>query len=228
MFGWGKLRRPQAVAFDIIGTVFPLEPLRPIVVSLGLPPAALEGWFATGLRDAFALSAAGDFAPLPKVLGGALDQVLAGQGLRANPRGKAALLDGMKRLTPRPDAQDAFRIVAGAGMRIIALSNGARAATQGLLQRGGLDGLVAQVASVEDIGVYKPHPEVYAQAVRMAGTRAGRVALVAVHPWDINGAKAAGLTTAFVSAEGPYSPVMRRPDVAVPTLVAAARALVAL
>ncbi len=228
MFGWGKRKRPRAVAFDIIGTVFPLEPLRPVIVSLGLAPAALEGWFATGLRDAFALSAAGDFAPLPEVLGGALDQVMAEQGLRASPRGKAALMDGMKRLAPRPDAQDAFEIIAGAGIRIIALSNGARATTQGLLRRGRLEGLVAQVASVEDIGVYKPHPEVYAHAVRMAGTQAGRVALVAVHPWDINGAKAAGLTTAFVSAEGPYSPVMRKPDVAAPTLVAAARALVAL
>ncbi|MGI4940771.1 MAG: HAD-IA family hydrolase [Janthinobacterium lividum] len=216
------------MAFDIIGTVFPLEPLRSVVVSLGLPPAALEGWFAAGLRDAFALSAAGDFAPLPEVLGGALDQVLAGQGLRASPRGKAALLDGMKRLPPRPDARDAFGIIAGAGMRIVAISNGSRAATRELLRHGRLEGLVAQVASVEDIGVYKPHPEVYAHAVRMAGTQAGRVALVAVHPWDINGAKAAGLMTAFVSAEGPYSPVMRKPDVAAPTLAAAARALVAL
>ena len=228
MFGWGKPRRPRAVAFDIIGTVFPLEPLRPIVVSLGLPPAALEGWFATGLRDAFALSAAGDFAPLAEVLGGALDQVLAGQGLRANPRGKAALLDGMKRLPPRPDARDAFEIIAAAGMPIIALSNGARAATQALLRQGRLDGLVTHVASVEDLGIYKPRREVYAHAARVAGTRADRVALVAVHPWDLNGAKAAGLTTAFVSAEGPYSPVMRKPDVAAPTLAAAARALVAL
>ena len=227
MFGWGP-RRPRAVAFDIIGTVFPLEPLRPVVVSLGLPPAALEGWFAAGLRDAFALSAAGDFAPLTEVLGGALDQVMAKQGLRASPRGKAALLDGMTRLAPRPDAQDAFEIIAGAGMRIIALSNGACAATQGLLRRGRLDDLVTHIASVEDVGLYKPRREVYAHAVWMAGTQAGRVALVAVHPWDINGAKAAGLTTAFVSAEGPYSPVMRKPDVAAPTLAAAARALVAL
>lgn len=216
------------MAFDIIGTVFPLDPLRPLVMALGLPPAALEGWFAAGLRDAFALSAAGDFAPLPEVLDGALDQVLAEQGLPANARGKAALLDGMKRLAPRPDAQDAFETVAGAGMRIIALSNGARAATQALLRRGKLDDLVSHVASVEDVGVYKPRREVYDHAVRVAGTRAGRVALVAVHPWDINGAKAAGLTTAFVSAGHSFTPVMRRPDVAAPTLAAAARALVAL
>lgn len=62
----------------------------------------------------------------------------------------------------------------------------------------------------------------------MAGTQVGRMALVAVHPWDINGAKAAGLMAAFVSAERLCSPVMQRPDVAAPTLAEAARALVAL
>lgn len=228
MFEWNKLRRPRAVVFDVIGTVFPLDPLRPVITALGLPSAALEGWFAAGLRDAFALSASGDFAPLPEVLAGALDQVLSEQGLPANPRGKVALLDGMKQLLPRPDAEEAFELVARAGMPIIALSNGARPATQALLRRGRLDDLVAHVASVEDVGAYKPQREVYDHAVRLAGTRAGRVALVAVHPWDINGAKAAGLVTAFVSAGRPYTPVMRKPDVVASTLLAAARALVAL
>jgi len=59
MFGLGKPKRPTVVAFDIIGTVFPLEPLRSSIVSLGMPPAGLEGWFAAGCRDAFAMAAVG-------------------------------------------------------------------------------------------------------------------------------------------------------------------------
>jgi 2-haloacid dehalogenase len=54
------------------------------------------------------------------------------------------------------------------------------------------------------------------------------LALVAVHPWDVHGAKAAGLTTAYVSVERPFSPVMRRPDLEAPSLSEAALALVAL
>ena len=53
MFGFGGPKRPKVVAFDVIGTVFPLEPLRPAMVALGLPPAALEGWFAAGLVTAY-------------------------------------------------------------------------------------------------------------------------------------------------------------------------------
>ena len=97
-----------------------------------------------------------------------------------------------------------------------------------MLKAAALDRFVEQVVSVEEIELFKPEREVYVHAARVARVRAGRLALVAVHPWDINGAKAAGLTTAYVSAERPFPSVMRAPDVEAPSLAAAARALVAL
>ena len=220
--------RPEVVAFDIIGTTFPLAPLRPALTALGLPPEALDAWFAAGLRDAFALSATGDFRPLPEVLSSGLDQLLAQGGLTASASEKAAVLDAMRELPPRPDAREAFETVAAAGMRVLALSNGAAAATRALLRAGELEHLVGPVVSVEEVRLFKPCREVYEHAARTAGVSVGRMALVAVHSWDIQGARAAGLTTAYVSAEQPFSAVMRRPDLEAPTLAAAARALIAL
>ncbi len=228
MFGWGRPKRPKVIAFDVIGTVFPLEPLRPAIVGFGLPPAGLESWFAAGLRDAFALSAAGDFEPFTTVLAGALDQVLAEQQLTPSASARARLMSQMKQLPARPDALEAFEIVRRAGLRIMALSNGASAATRSLLRAARLDALVEHVVSVEDVQLFKPRREVYDHAARVAKVKARRLALVAVHPWDINGAKAAGLTAAYVSAERPFSSAMRRPDVGASSLAAAARALVAL
>lgn len=72
MFGLGGLKRPKVVAFDVIGTLFPLEPLRSFIVALGLPPAGLEGWFAAECRDAFAIGAIGDYQPFTTVLEGPL------------------------------------------------------------------------------------------------------------------------------------------------------------
>jgi 2-haloacid dehalogenase len=228
MFGQGKPKRPEVVAFDIIETVFPLDPLRPIIVELGLPPLGLENWFAAGLRDAFALSSTGDFRPFPEVLDGALDQVLGEQGLSPPVEAKALLKERMKSLAARPDAREAFGIISRAGMRIMALSNGAAATTRLLLQGAGLDDLVGHVVSVEEVKLFKPRREVYEHAARTAGVEPERLALVAVHPWDVHGAKAAGLTTAYVSVERPFSPVMRRPDLEAPSLSEAALALVAL
>lgn len=85
MFGFGK-HGLKAVAFDVIGTVFPLEPLRAPITNLGFAPSALEGWFAAGLRDAFALAVVGDFKPFATVLEDALDGLAAEQGSRFRPR----------------------------------------------------------------------------------------------------------------------------------------------
>lgn len=73
--------RPEVVAFDMIGTTFSLEPLRERLTALGLAPGALETWFASGLRDAFALAASDGFEPFRTVLDGALEQVLAQSGV---------------------------------------------------------------------------------------------------------------------------------------------------
>lgn len=228
MSGNNQPKRPAVVALDIIDTVFPLEPLRQELMQLGLPQGGLETWFATGLRDAFALSAAGDFVPLPRVLSAALEEVLAQQGKSAPEADRTALVQQMKQLPPRPDAREALQTIADAGMRIVAISNGPRASTESMLKGGGLDHLVAEVLSVEDVKVFKPRREVYQHVVRSAGVNADDIALIAVHAWDLNGAKAAGFTTAYVAGKRPFSPLMRRPDLEAQSLAEAARQLVAL
>jgi 2-haloacid dehalogenase len=53
--------------------------------------------------------------------------------------------------------------------------------------------------------VWKPAPGSYAYAARTCGVDAARMMLVAVHPWDIDGANRAGLTTAWINRDGrPY------------------------
>jgi len=212
MFGLGKPARPKAVAFDIIGTVFPLEPLRPSVMALGLPAAGLEGWFAAGCRDAFAMAAAGDFKPFTTVLEAALDQVLAEQGLDPPEHDRKALVKGLETLDARSDAGAAFQTLVNAGIPLLALSNGAKSSTKSLLERAGIANLVQTVVSVDEVKLSKPRAEVYEHAAREASVATGELALVAVHPWDINGAAAAGLVTAYLEAERPYSQAMRPPD----------------
>lgn len=218
--------RPKAVAFDIIGTVFSLEPLGSAMAGLGLPASSVEFLYTASLRDTFALAATGGFAPFRAVMAGCLDEVLARHGVAASAQEKGAVLDRMARLPPHDDAGAAFAALTQAGIRVFALSNGAAAATRGLLDRAGLGGLVAGVLSVEQVGLSKPRPEVYRFAAEAAGVAPAELALVATHPWDIHGAKAAGLLGAYVARGLPYSPVLRPPDVTGETLLDAARGLV--
>ena len=228
MFGWGRPRRPVVVAFDAIGTMFPLDPMRPSLMALGLPRAGLETWYTTAVRDALALTASGDFKPFTTVLEGALDQVLGEQDLAPPRAARQALLAQFAHLPARADAEEALRLAAQARMRPILLTNGSEAGTRSLLRQSGLDRLVERVVSVEDIKLFKPRREVYAHAARRCRVRLNRVALVAVHPWDINGAKAAGCIGAYVTTDRPFANTMRPPALEAPSLSAAVSALAAL
>lgn len=228
MFGWKRRRRPKVIAFDVIGTLFPLDPLRPRVEELGLPPLGLEAWFATALRDAFAISATGDFKPFTTILEQALDQVLAEQGLAPERRLRTGLIAAMESLVPRDDARPAFEAAAKAEVRVVALSNGALRLTRKLLASAGLEPLVHRSISVEEVKMFKPRPEVYRHTAKVCKEKPKRIALVAVHPWDIHGAKSAGMTTAYVNSERPFPSVMGTPDIQAESLSAATEALLAL
>jgi 2-haloacid dehalogenase len=217
---------PKAVAFDIIETVFSLEPLRQGFVSLGLPPGALETWLGAGLRDAFALAATDRFAPFRSVLEGALDEVASHHDLAPSAKEKAQVLDRMKELPAHPDAEQAFQAIAAAGMRILALSNGAASATDALLKRAGLDRYVERVISVEEVELAKPRREVYLHAASLADVQPGELALVAAHAWDVHGARAAGLIGAFVARGKAFPASMLQPDVVGQSLAEVARKLV--
>lgn len=79
---------------------------------------------------------------------------------------------------------------------VAALSNGGRALLTHLIKAAGLPFDV--VLSAELAQRYKPDPAAYLTAVSLLDLRPGQVLVVAVHYWNIEGARAAGLRTAFL------------------------------
>jgi 2-haloacid dehalogenase len=55
-----------------------------------------------------------------------------------------------------------------------------------------------QALSAEDAQAYKPAPEVYQLAVDAARCPSERVLMIAAHAWDLRGAQAVGMRTAYV------------------------------
>jgi len=217
--------KPRAVAFDMIGTTFSLEPVREPLRRLGLGEEGLETWFATGLRDAFALAATGGFSPFTKVLEGALDQLLAAKSL---PEGedRADVFEALKTLSPYDDAHEAFSTVKDAGISVVALTNGSRSSTRKLLDRSGLDAFVDRIVSVEEVQTFKPKRDVYLHTAAEAGALPEELMLVAAHGWDVHGAKSAGLMAGFVTRGQPFPAFMRAPDIMGESLLAVCRQLV--
>ena len=210
--------QPRAVVFDVIGTLFSLESQRPHLIACGLPGSALETWFAASLRDLFALGVTGRTAPMRAVLGDNLHHLLSLNGLRPDGAHVDAVLDGMSRLDPDPDAGTALGLLHTRGLVCAALSNGSLQATEALLERAGLRRRFAEVLSIDDVGLPKPRAEVYRAMAARLRLDPGALTMVAAHPWDLHGARAAGLSTAYVSRGLPWPSSLDAPDLTAPRL----------
>lgn len=67
--------------------------------------------------------------------------------------------------------------------------------------------------------MWKPAPGAYAYAARMCATDPTDMILVAVHPWDIDGAARAGLRTCWINRkDDPYPAYFRPPKITVTAL----------
>ena len=86
-----------------------------------------------------------------------------------------------------------------------------------------------QFISVEEAGRWKPAPEAYRFAANECGVEPERMALVAVHPWDIDGAVRVGMTGGWVNRRRrPYPEVMLPPHEDGDDLVDLSRSLLTL
>ncbi|MFJ6070803.1 haloacid dehalogenase type II [Streptomyces sp. NPDC093065] len=79
---------------------------------------------------------------------------------------------------------------------VLGLSNASRTALLHLNAHAGLRW--HQALSGETVRAYKPAPEIYRLAVDTAGCPPERVLMVAAHAWDLRGARASGMRTAYV------------------------------
>ena len=220
----------DVVVLDVNETLSDMEPLRARFTDVGAPAHLLDTWFASTLRDGFALAASGSARPFPQVAAAVMRGLLSQcPGLRV-PLEPAVdqVLAGFPELDVHPDVAAGLRLLADGGLRLVTLTNGSFAQSQGLLERAGLSGLVEQRLSVDDAGRWKPHPDAYAYAARQCGVPLERCAMVAVHPWDLWGASQVGMTTGWVDRQDSVWPaVFSAPDVRGTDFSATARALLA-
>jgi 2-haloacid dehalogenase len=222
---------PAVAIFDVNETLSNLSPLGDRFEELGAPGGLLPAWFAATLRDGIALAASGAYADFREVGRANLLAQLAGvEGLRRTTAEAAEhVLDGFSALSVHPDVPEGFRLLRDADVRIATLTNGSVAIARGLLERAGLEELAERNLDVTGVRRWKPAPEPYLYACRELGVEASEAVLIAAHPWDVHGARRAGLRGAWLDREGvPYPEVFERPDASGRDLPSLVRALLAL
>ena len=224
---------PSVVIFDVNETLSDMSPLRDSFDRVGLGAGAVESWFASVLRDGFALTAVG-------VNAGFAD--LASEGLRVRLAAREAdggssiagddqqlvdeVMDTFTSLSVHPDVIEGVRALSGRGARLVTLSNGSTSVADRLLERAGLRDAFEMLLSVENAGAWKPHPASYAYALDACRVTPGEAMLVAVHPWDIDGAARPRLRTGWLNRnDARYPRYFTSPEVRARDLVDLAQRL---
>lgn len=210
-------RQPAIVLLDVNETLSDTSALGTVLAGLGAPEHLGPTWFASVLRDGFALTVAGAPAPFADVAAAAARSLLAAHlAPSALDDAVGRLVGAVGTLPLHPDVAPGLATLAAVGTRLVALTNGSADVASGLLGRGGVREHVEDVLSVQGFGdgSWKPAASAYAGACSALGVAAGAAVLVAVHPWDVDGAARAGLRTAWVdrSSSATYPAVFTPPD----------------
>jgi 2-haloacid dehalogenase len=137
----------------------------------------------------------GQFPPFGELTRWGLAAALAESGFSLPGSQLRNLAGAYQRLRPFDDARPALTALHQRGHTIVVFSVGPRAWLEELTSsyREFVDALV----SAEDAGVYKPHPGCYRHLLTTAKTGPSAVLLVSSNPFDLIGASAAGLRTAW-------------------------------
>jgi 2-haloacid dehalogenase len=213
----------DAVAFDLYGTLLEVASVGRAAAEVTDEPAALvDLWRAKQLEYTWLRSLMGRYQDFWATTGDALDYSLDRMGIVVDDAGRSRLLGAWLDVRPYPEVPEA--LAALAPRKLAVLSNGSPSMLDAGLAAAGIRDRFESVLSVDEVGVYKPHPSVYELAVKALSRPAERILFVSSNAWDASGAKAFGFPVAWVNRAGaPPERLGAPPDLVMAELAALSR-----
>jgi 2-haloacid dehalogenase len=193
----------RACVFDAYGTLFDVHSavarLRP---QLGAEADGLSQlWRTKQLEYTWLRALMGRHSDFWQVTGEALDYALAHFRVEPGPV-REPLMQAYLALAAYPEVPEVLRRLRAAGLKTAILSNGEPKMLAAGARSAGIDGLLDAIVSVEDVGVFKPHPKVYRLAVDRLGVAPGEIAFQSSNAWDVHGAACFGLRPVWINRQG--------------------------
>lgn len=158
-------------------------------------------WREKQLSYTWLRAAQGRHADFWQVTGDALDFTLETLGIRT-PRLRDRLMSLYLELDVFREVPRVLRQLKAAGLKTAILSNGTPAMLEAVVKRAGLGTLIDCILSVEEVGVYKPHPKVYQLAVDRLSVPAAAIAFQSSNAWDAHAASAFGMQVVWCNRYG--------------------------
>jgi len=216
-----RLAPIDAVVFDAYGTLFDVNSAAARWrAALGSQADAFSAtWRRKQLEYSWLRSLMGAHADFWQVTTEALDFACERHGI-GDAELHRRLLEGYRELAAYPEAPAMLGAIRGAGFKTAILSNGAPAMLEAALDAAQLAAQFDAVLSVEEAGVFKPHPHVYWLAVARLGVAARRICFVSSNGWDVAGAAHFGFRAVWINrAREPRERLPAGPEIELGDLV---------
>ncbi len=198
-----KLHGIEACVFDAYGTLFDFNTAAAGARDeLGADWQKLSDlWRLKQLQYTWLRGLAGHHAEFWQVTGDALDFALAQLKIE-HPGLREHLMELYLQLGTYPEVPAMLRELRNQGMKLAILSNGSPPMLAAVVSNAGLDTLFDAVLSVEEVGVFKPHPSVYGLAAQHLQLAPEQICFLSSNGWDAYSAKAFGFRVLWCNRFG--------------------------
>ena len=193
----------KACVFDAYGTLFDFaSAARACRDELGDRGDRLTVlWRDKQLQYTWLRALQGRHADFWDVTGDALDFALETLDLE-RPGLRDRLMNLYLTLDAFPEVPDVLRRLKSAGLRTATLSNGSPGMLRAAVEGSGIADLLDAVLSVEEVGVFKPHPSVYQMVLDRLGVPAAAISFQSSNSWDAYAASAFGMQVVWCNRYG--------------------------
>lgn len=222
---------PKVLFFDVNETMLDMNAVKQAIADvLDGDESLVPVWFAHLLHHSLVDSATNQYHDFADIGAAALVMVAhSHQKTLSLEEAKAAITTPMTQLPAHDDVEAGLSTLKAAGFTLVAFSNSAEAGLNKQLLNAGIRQCFDAVLSVSSVKRFKPHAEAYQWAVHTMGVDTHEAMMVAAHGWDVSGAKAAGMQTAFIERPGKMMyPLGLAPDYSLADFHALANTLTAL
>ena len=192
---------PRLFVFDAYGTLFDIHgPAALLRDRLGERAGAFsEVWRVKQLEYAWLRSLMGRYVPFIEVTREALDHAFAASGLTPDAGLAEELMAAYRRVPVYDDVIPALERLRDEDCKTAILTNGSTDMIGEAASSAGVDALLDAILSVDDVGIFKPHPSVYRLAVDRFAVAPREVCFVSSNGWDAAGAGAFGFRVVWLN-----------------------------
>jgi len=193
------MKNIKAIIFDAYGTLFDVnsaaEKCKNKIGEKWEPFA--NYWRTTQLEYTWLRSLMGRHQDFWKVTEQSLDKSM--KVFQIDTSMKDELLDLYKVLSTFPEVKETLKKLKEKNYKLAILSNGTPALLRELVSSNNLESIFDDVLSIEEVKIYKPHPNVYNIPIKKYQIEKNQFAYLSSNTWDVSAAGNFGFNAVWVN-----------------------------